>query len=98
MDLPHGRIFERHAFQQHILAAIRLDELRTQVMPFAENSLADRRALFGHGKESCAIGELVRLAFFPSAPGAAFPRPPVLAVGITVDDSLARDRNILFFK
>src|SRR5882724_5934844 len=47
MDLPHRRISERHAFDQNILAAVRLNELRPQVASFAIDTLADGRGV-GH--------------------------------------------------
>src|SRR6478609_688306 len=67
-------------------------------MYLAEDALADRCALLGHLKKQGAIGCLIRLAFFPSTLGAAFPRPPVLAICIAVDGSRAGDRDVFLFK
>src|SRR5947209_10466412 len=98
MDLPHGRVLQRHAFDQHILAAIWLDKLRTQVMPLSKNSFADRRALLGHLQQKSTVCGLVWIAWVPSAFGPAFPRPPVFTVSISVNGSFAGDSNIFFFK
>ena len=37
-----------HALDQHVLAAVRLDEVRPQVVPVAEDALGDRDARSAH--------------------------------------------------
>jgi hypothetical protein len=45
MHFPHRRIDDRHALDQHILAEIWLNELRPQIVPFAEYTLGNRDIL-----------------------------------------------------
>jgi hypothetical protein len=44
MDLPHRRPNNRHALYKNILTAVRLDEVRPDVVAFTEDSLRDRNA------------------------------------------------------
>src|SRR5262245_40023908 len=89
---------KRHAFDQHILTTIRLNEHRPQETAFAEDTLADRRA-FGNVFVECrARLALFRIALLPATTGASFPRPPMLAVGVAIDDTRAGDGDVLLFE
>src|SRR5205823_14932143 len=92
MKLPHRRMPQRHAFDQNVLAAIRLNERWPQVTAFAEDTFADRRAVRDHFIELVPRGELIWIALLPAAARASFPCPPVLTTGIPVDDALTRAR------
>src|SRR5205807_7326294 len=98
MHLPHGRIPERDSLNEHILAAIGLDKLRTQVMTLAEYSLLHWNALFSHFKQQLSILALIGTTFFPAALIPAFPRPPVLTIGIAINRAAAGDSNVLLLK
>src|SRR5437763_15752684 len=89
MHLPHGRIPKRDALNEHILAAIGLDKLGTQVMAFAEYSLLHGNACFSHFKQQLSILTLIGITFFPAALIPAFPRPPVLTLGIAINRAAA---------
>ena len=48
IDLPHRRIVNGDAFDQHVLAAIRLDEVGPQKLAFAKYAFLDRLAALTH--------------------------------------------------
>src|ERR1051325_6517963 len=98
MNLPHGRVRDRDAFDKDVLTAVGLNELRSQVVAFAEHTLAHRHVLFHHLRERVARLQLVRVAFLPPALGAALPRPPVRCVALAVERAFARDGDVLLLE
>ena len=94
VDLPHRRVEHADAFDQHVRAAVRLDELRAQVVAGAEDAVLDRHAALRHVEERVAVGILIDVALLPAAVRAAFPRPPVRAVAVAVDRAAAGDRDV----
>src|SRR5258708_8806977 len=98
MDLPHGRILQGNAFEQHVLAAIRLNELRPQIVPLAEYSFAHGYTFLAHLKERGAGLRLVGIAFLPPALAAPFPRPPALTASLPIDPPFAAHAAILLPK
>src|SRR5205823_14133229 len=80
------------------LAAIGLHKLGTQVMAFAEYSLLYWYALFSHFKQQLPVLILIRITFFPAALIPAFPRPPVLTIGIAINHASAGDGDVLLLK
>src|SRR5205085_8395508 len=91
MDLPHGRVFQGHTFDEDILAAIRLDELRPQIVSFSKDPFAHRDASLRHIKEHVPVFLLAGTALFPTAFLSSFPWPPVVAIGLAVDYATAAD-------
>src|SRR5690606_10172539 len=74
--------------------AIRLDEAWPQVVTFPEDSLLDRDAIGDHLHQAQARCGLLRLSPGPTMPRLAFPRPPMIGVGLAVESSIARQRHV----
>src|SRR5437762_6615059 len=98
MNLPHWRILQRHALDQNILAAIGLEQVRSQITSFAEDSLAHGRALGNHLLKQSSRLARTGVALFPAAARASRPRPPIFAIGLAVDYAFAGDRDVLLLK
>src|SRR5437763_16770796 len=86
---------ERNSFDQNILTAIWLNELRSQVTSFTENTLTYRRRFRPIAIQQRARLALLRVAFRPTAAGAAFPRPPMIAVGVSINYTFAGNGHVL---
>src|SRR5579859_3528214 len=95
MDLPHRRPEERDAFDQHIPASVRLDELRAQIMALPEDPPADGNSVFSHVEKSFAIVFLIWVPLLPSTILAALPGPPVLTVAVAVNRAFTGDGDVL---
>src|SRR5262245_43318008 len=85
MDLPHWRIANRDSVDEHISAAICLNEIRTKVSSVAKQALVYGRAIGTH--QPLASRNL-------HGP----PVPPVRLIGLTIESSAAGDRDVMFFK
>src|SRR5690349_2265886 len=94
MNLPHRRVADRDAVDQHVLTAIRLDELRPQIVSIAKDTLANRHAFLRHREQRVAVGTLLRHSFFPTVLRTAVPGPPVFGVALSVEYAFARDRDV----
>ena len=98
VEFPHRRVDDTEAFDQDILAAVRFDELRTEVAAVAEDAFGDGDVFLGLVNEFVPRCFLVRVAFLPTAVRAAFPRPPVVAIGLAVEGAGAGDRDVLLLE
>src|SRR5437016_1284325 len=98
MELPHRRMPERDAFDQNILAAIRLEQVRTQITSLAEDSLAHGRALGNHFLKQGSRFARAGVSLLPSAAGAPGPRPPIFAISLAIDYTFAGDCDVLLLK
>ena len=98
VDLPHRRVRDRHALDEHVAATVGLYELRAQVVAFAEDTLLDRHPALGHLEEPVAAFLLVHAARRPAVLFAALPRPPVHVVGLPVERTAARDGHVLLLE
>src|SRR5882672_1002879 len=98
MNLPHRRVPERDPFNQNVLAPVRLNELWPQVTAFTIDALVYGRSVGHLFVQERARLTLIRIAFLPSALRSSFPRPPMIAISITVDHAFACDRHIRLLK
>ena len=94
MNLPHRRTPERHALDQDILAAIRLEEHWPQITSFAEDPFANGRAFGDVVIENSPRFTLIRIAFLPTAACSSFPWPPMFAVRLAVNDAFTGDGDV----
>ena len=67
-------------------------------MTLAEYSLLHGNAFFSHFKQQLSVLALIGITFFPAALIPAFPRPPVLTIGIAINRAAAGDSNVLLLK
>src|SRR5947209_1512458 len=98
MKLPHRRVTKRDAFDEHVLRAVGLDELRSQITSLAEDAFSDGRALRNHLVEKSACLVLLGVTFLPAATCATLPGPPVGAIRLTINDAFARQRDVLLLE
>ena len=98
MNLPHRRTPKRHAFDQNIMTAVGLNELRPQIAAFAKYAFTHRRCPGDVIIKQRARFTLIWIAFFPTALRPSFPRPPMFAIGIAVDHAFTGDRHISLLK
>src|SRR5205807_4257166 len=98
MNLPHRRMPERHAFNQNILAAMWLNQVRSQITFITKHALAHGRALGNHLLKQSPCLARVGIALLPSAALPTRPRPPVFAISLAVNYSFTGDRDVLLFK
>src|SRR2546429_514622 len=98
MNLPHRRMAKRYAFDQNILATIRLEEHWPQVTSFSKDSFAYGRAFGDVLIKDAARLALFGIAFLPATARPSFPWPPVSAVSLAVDHAFTGDRDVLLFK
>src|SRR5215472_896129 len=98
MNLPHRRVFQRHALDQQILATIGLNKLWPQIMSRPEHALGHGYHSLRHVKEQVAVFDLVRLALLPSTMRAPLPWPPMLTIGIAINGALTGDRDVSLLK
>src|SRR5882762_398969 len=98
MNLPHRRVPERHAFNQNVLTAIRLEQIRPQITSFAENSLAHGRALSNHFLKQSSRLARAGVSLLPSAACAPSPGPPIFAISLAINYSFASDRDMFLLK
>ena len=98
MYLPHRGINDLHAFDQNILASIRLYEIWPQELSVAENAVANRNAVLHHFVKSCTCRTLIRHSLFPAVPRAAVPVPPILIIALPVKRAFAGDGDVFLFK
>src|ERR1044071_3014382 len=98
VEFPHRRVDDGDALDEHVLAAVGLDELRAEVAAFAEDALADGRAALGQLFERLAGLQLVRHALLPAVSRLTLPEPPVLFVAVAVERALARDGDVLLLE
>ncbi len=66
MNVPKRRVAQTNAFDEHVLATIRLNERRAQIATCAENSFLRWHAGFGHVEELGARLGLRGHAFDPA--------------------------------
>ena len=90
MDLPHRRVDDRDAVDEDVAAAIRLDEIGPQPLPFAEHPLATpaRRARRNRSAGSARRPVLTSPRDRPA------PVPPVVRVRLTVERAGAGHRDV----
>src|SRR5690242_16143769 len=86
-----------HAFNQNVLRAIWLNKLRAEIVSGTEDALLWWNALCRHFDQFLAIGRLILSRTGTRRPRRS-PIPPVIFVGVTVDLSLTRDRQILLLE
>src|SRR5215469_15380548 len=98
MHLPHRRILDGYAFDQHVLATVWLNELRTQVRTFAKLSFADRSPILRHFVQQIARLGCAGLTFLPSPVFTSGPAPPVLKPGLPIKRTFPRDRDVLLLE
>src|SRR6266702_5622217 len=98
MNLPHRRTSKRDSFDQNVLTAIWLQEHRTQITSFPEDSFAHGGAFRDVLVKQTAGVALFVITFFPATARASFPRPPIFAISLAVDDPFAGDRDVLLLK
>src|ERR1044072_4496255 len=98
VELPHRRVDDADAFDEHVRTAVGLDELRAEVVAFAKNALADRRAALGQLFERLARLQLVGCALLPAVALLTLPRPPVFVVAVAIERACAGDGDILLLK
>src|SRR6516165_3688765 len=98
MDLPHRRVLQRDAFDQYILAAIRLNELGAKKVTGTKNSFRHGHTPFRHVKKQVPVFRLFRFSLLPSAARASLPWPPMFAIGIAVDGACARDGDVFLLE
>src|ERR1700752_1611666 len=98
MNLPHRRVLNRDAFDQDVLAAIRLNKLWPEIVALAEDAFAHGHAFFRHREECRSIRALVAHAFFPAVLWPTVPWPPMLVVALAVKRAFAGDGDVLLLK
>ena len=98
MNFPHRRIRDSDSFDEHILATVRLNELRSEEMLRAENSVPHRDRLLSHLEKHPSILKLIPITIFPAVFGAPNPRPPGFRTGLTVECSRAGDGDVLLLE
>src|SRR5215471_16365318 len=98
MKLPHRRIPERDAFDQDILAAMRLDKIRPQITALTKHAFTYRCAFGDHLLEQSPCLSRAGVACFPTASLTTGPRPPVLAISLTIKHALAGNGHVLLLK
>src|SRR6185295_12229320 len=78
MDVPEGRVAHPHALDEHVLAAVRLDERRAQHRTVAKHAILHRHAGLGHLEQFLAGRALVGHALLPAVVDRPAPRtfPP----------------------
>ena len=92
VDLPHRRVDDRHALDEHVAAAIGLDEIRPQVVARAEDALGDRHALGLHLDQPVAR----RAGRGPDCPGSRRRQSHQCSVvRLAVERAVAGDRDVL---
>src|SRR5581483_5853723 len=93
VDFPHRRVVDRHALNQHVARAVRLDEAGPQAIARPEDALRDRDApLIEIEQPFDAARPFLRLA------PAFGPRPPVFNRGRAVEYTPARDCDVLLLE
>ena len=55
VQLPHGRVDHREVFEENVLAAVRLNEVRPQIVPWAENPFPHGHIVIAHVDESLSV-------------------------------------------
>src|SRR6185503_6784081 len=83
---------------QHVLTTVGLNELRSQVVTFPEDSVLDRNTFFRHPEQCRAMRTLLTHAFFPAVLRAPVPWPPVFVVTLAVERAFAGDRDVSLFE
>src|SRR6185437_11276501 len=89
VQLPHGRVPYSEVLEQDVLATVRLDEVRPEVVPFAEDAILHRRALIAHADQGVAIAMETGNSTLRAASGLAHPAPPIFVAGLSVQNALA---------
>src|SRR4051812_17924583 len=84
IENPHRRIDERDAFDEYVAAAVRLDEVRPELMVGAESSVLGGHILFAHLAQRFAIFGTGR-----------FPVPPCFFSGLAVERTGASDGDVV---
>src|SRR5262249_55495133 len=92
MNLPHRRVNDLNAFNEDVFRAVRLDEVRPQVMPLTEDALANRHTALPHLAQSADVFGCHRRAARGATP---CPLPPILIRSRTVKCAATRYRNVL---
>src|SRR5690348_2269004 len=93
MDLPHRRVADRNALNEYVCAAVWLDELGPEVGAFAEESVLHGSLRVCHLHERVAGLQLAGISLLPPTICAAFPWPPVLAIGLAIENAWAGDAD-----
>src|ERR1051326_3873981 len=96
MNFPHRRAPNADTLDEHISAAIELNEARAQKTSFAEVPLLDGNVLIHHFAEPIAGGFLIRTARRDSFP--SLPLPPVFITGLAIESAFTGHRHIFLFE
>src|ERR1044072_2478970 len=67
-------------------------------MTFTEDAIAHRNAVFRHLEEGVSIRTCLGHAFFPAVLRTTIPGPPGFVVALSVENTFARDRDVLLFE
>ena len=94
MHRPEWRVADGDIGDQHVGAAIGLDEVRPQVMPGTVDSLRHWHRRFGLASKVAAVSALPGLAWEPAKGWIAEPWPPAHAASLAVEGALAGDRDV----
>src|SRR4029453_7886838 len=93
MDFPHRRIDDRQALDQNILAFVRLDELRSQIVAETEHTFGDRHVLVHHLVQMRTRGPLAEDLRIAAVVRIAVPFPEE-RFALSVERALAGDRDV----
>src|SRR5262245_55840914 len=93
MYFPHRRIDDGDAFDQDIAAAIRLDELGSQIAA-TKLPLFYRHTFFRQLLQPTAVSARAWRSFLPPVIRPPHPRPPMFVVALAVERALSRYRDV----